>query len=170
MNTKQCTLCKEEKALSEFYKNVATKDGKCYRCKACTYQLGEKWRLNMTDKQRQAKNATTRKFREKQRRAQGIRPRARSAFKAKYVGHRQPYTQEQKDHRRELAKATRGEQLAATMKLRRAVKRGVLVRPDMCGACSFVGKIEAHHKDYTKPLDVIWLCRACHVALHSALK
>lgn len=44
-----------------------------------------------------------------------------------------------------------------------AIKRGALVRPAICSKCG--GKetfIEAHHNDYSKPLDVEWLCRKCH--------
>lgn len=35
--------------------------------------------------------------------------------------------------------------------------------------CEFCGseKVHAHHKDYTKPLDVIWLCAKCHHRLHA---
>lgn len=38
--------------------------------------------------------------------------------------------------------------------------------------CSICGdkKSEAHHKDYTKPLDVIFLCRKHHKELHTTLK
>src|SRR5580704_3739196 len=45
-----------------------------------------------------------------------------------------------------------------------ALQRGVLVRPDACSRCggSGNGRIEAHHEDYDKPLDVIWLCKSCH--------
>ena len=41
--------------------------------------------------------------------------------------------------------------------VRRAVLRGILTKPDCC--------VFAHHDDYTKPLDVRWLCHACHDAL-----
>jgi transcriptional regulator with GAF, ATPase, and Fis domain len=35
-----------------------------------------------------------------------------------------------------------------------------------CGAT----KVDAHHDDYQRPLDVTWLCRACHLSLHAALR
>jgi len=34
--------------------------------------------------------------------------------------------------------------------------------------CSEVG--EAHHPDYTRPLDVIWLCKKHHAGLHAVLR
>lgn len=35
--------------------------------------------------------------------------------------------------------------------------------------CAFCGRqdVHAHHKDYSKPLDVIWLCPKCHHRLHA---
>lgn len=27
-------------------------------------------------------------------------------------------------------------------------------------------KVEAHHEDYSRPLEVRWLCRDCHAAAH----
>lgn len=35
--------------------------------------------------------------------------------------------------------------------------------------CDFCGdqKVEAHHKDYARPLDVVWLCAKCHKRLHA---
>ena len=49
----------------------------------------------------------------------------------------------------------------------RAVSRGEIVRPDTCSKCAGGGDIEAHHHDYFKPLDVIWLCKKCHGMEHS---
>lgn len=44
----------------------------------------------------------------------------------------------------------------------RALNRGVLVKPVACEQCGRTGRIEAAHHDYSKPLDVLWLCRFCH--------
>jgi hypothetical protein len=46
------------------------------------------------------------------------------------------------------------------------VKAGRLV-PLPCTRCSAT-PTEAHHPDYSKPLDVIWLCRPCHLQEHGA--
>lgn len=36
--------------------------------------------------------------------------------------------------------------------------------------CLFCGgtKVHAHHRDYSRPLEVIWLCPKCHHRLHAA--
>lgn len=50
--------------------------------------------------------------------------------------------------------------------LRRAVKRGEMVRPDRCEQCGEQRKTQAHHDDYSKPLLVKWLCSVCHGRIH----
>lgn len=44
------------------------------------------------------------------------------------------------------------------------LRRGKLVR-EPCEGC---GDVEAqmHHEDYSKPLEVRWMCRSCHMAHH----
>jgi len=48
----------------------------------------------------------------------------------------------------------------------RAVHSGKLVRL----ACQVCGdpKTVAHHADYARPLDVTWVCRACHKRVHAS--
>ena len=56
------------------------------------------------------------------------------------------------------------EYCAEKARARRAVRQ--LERPDGCSHCDHIGKVEGHHEDYTKPLDVVWLCKSCHIQLH----
>jgi hypothetical protein len=41
------------------------------------------------------------------------------------------------------------------------VKRGH-VQKLPCELCGDTTDIEAHHADYSKPLDVAWFCKRCH--------
>jgi len=51
----------------------------------------------------------------------------------------------------------------ASRQVQLAIMRGDLVRPDICSQCGQRRKIDAAHADYSRPLDVTWLCRPCHV-------
>jgi hypothetical protein len=50
--------------------------------------------------------------------------------------------------------------------VRNALLSGRLIKPRACTRCDKIQKriidLHAHHEDYSKPLEVIWLCRACH--------
>jgi hypothetical protein len=49
-----------------------------------------------------------------------------------------------------------------------AIASGRMTAAPQCDACATTGKrLHAHHADYTKPLDVQWLCPACHKAIHA---
>jgi hypothetical protein len=59
----------------------------------------------------------------------------------------------------------------AHTKIGNAVRDGKLIKPDHCTRCNRTGiKIEGHHDDYSKPLDVIWLCVRCHRLRHKELR
>jgi hypothetical protein len=53
--------------------------------------------------------------------------------------------------------------------LRRAVKKGKVVRPYICQECGRKGRIVAHHEDYSQPFNVKWLCYSCHKLIHLKL-
>lgn len=46
----------------------------------------------------------------------------------------------------------------------KALKAGVLVK-GKCVECGAI-KVEAHHRDYSKPLNVIWMCKKHHTEEH----
>lgn len=52
-------------------------------------------------------------------------------------------------------------------KIFHAIRKGLLIKLP-CVKCGNQ-KSSAHHNDYTKPLDVIWLCHTCHMDLHRSL-
>jgi hypothetical protein len=57
--------------------------------------------------------------------------------------------------------------IRARTAVQNAVFSGALVRPSQCQACGKSGlKLHGHHNDYSKPLDVEWLCAKCHGAAH----
>lgn len=61
-------------------------------------------------------------------------------------------------------KKNSGHKLKAKWMVKYAVKKGELVR----GVCVVCGKekVDGHHEDYDKPLDVIWLCHQHHMERH----
>jgi hypothetical protein len=56
----------------------------------------------------------------------------------------------------------------AHIALRNGLRRGLLAKQP-CSVCGSL-EAEAHHPDYSKPLEVEWLCRAHHKEAHRALR
>ena len=60
----------------------------------------------------------------------------------------------------------------------RAIRKNLIKRKESCQECGKSGgkyingasSIHAHHCDYNKPLDVVWLCHKCHFAWHKKNK
>lgn len=95
-------------------------------------------------------------------------PEKRDAFKATYKlrpGVKERIAALARERARDPQERAKNE---CRRKTRQAIADGRLRR----GACERCAnpKTDAHHDDYTKPLDVQWLCRACHSALHRAAK
>jgi hypothetical protein len=66
------------------------------------------------------------------------------------------------------AQQANGERQRAKFPERYAARQAVLVavragrlKSEACARCGDL-RTQAHHGDYSKPLEVVWLCRACH--------
>lgn len=51
-----------------------------------------------------------------------------------------------------------------------ALKGKMIFKPSKCTRCVNTQKIEAHHEDYSKPLDILWVCFTCHRLIHKESK
>jgi hypothetical protein len=61
------------------------------------------------------------------------------------------------------------EKIKAREQLNDAVKAGRIVKPKECQLCAEDKPLEAHHPDYTKPLEVKWYCNRCHNLMEMSL-
>lgn len=63
-------------------------------------------------------------------------------------------------------------QARAKWLVQKSVQRGKIRKPACCQRCGQPfppGKLQAHHHDYSRPLDVSWYCGPCHKAVHREL-
>ena len=148
--TKKCTKCGETKPFSEFNRHSSGKYGLRPRCKKClaalriVYYAANREKVAIKHREYYAKN------REK------IKARVR-----KYsCQHREDLSEKRREYR-----ASDPIRRFAHDIVSEARRRGELT-PCSCENCGSTNKTEAHHGDYSKPLDVQWLCRSCHMRLH----
>jgi hypothetical protein len=81
--------------------------------------------------------------------------------------HRRKYMNEYRKQMR--LKKDDGLILRARQRVYDAIDHGHLKRGP-CQSCGFKGRTDGHHKDYSKPLDVIWLCDPCHRQVHAQMR
>ena len=89
-----------------------------------------------------------------------IRSEYYKKHRAKYIANAKKY---QTEHRAENKPYIKILSLVQT-----ALRNGTLVKSpcEMCGN----EKVQAHHCDYSKPLEVMWLCKRCHCLWHAKNK
>jgi hypothetical protein len=101
------------------------------------------------------------------------RDRARQTGNPKHVARVKAYQQTPKG-RAKLNEANRRwrklnqEKVRAHSAVARAIRSGDLVRPETCQIEGCPRKPQAHHADYSRPLDVTWLCARHHSDTHTA--
>jgi hypothetical protein len=81
---------------------------------------------------------------------------------------RQTYQREyQRKRRAKLKENGDFDKLWAASLMQQARIKGLIKVPEHCEKCgAWSTKLDGHHADYSKPLEVVWLCRRCHKTLH----
>jgi hypothetical protein len=138
---KICFRCNEEKELSEFYKHKQMGDGYLGKCKECTKKDVKAYRSVNVEKIRRYDRERAKLPHVKKTNIENSR-RFRKQFPLAYKAH---------------------------CAVNNAVRDGKLDKPTNCPLCNKTRQIEAHHNDYSKPLEIEWMCAACHRAFHRDL-
>lgn len=146
MEEKTCRKCLQTKPVAEFSRRQRG-DGYQSWCKQC--RRG-RYREHCSEEKQ-----STRRY------------QARHRVDHRFANHRW------RKRRRELVstysrryRAEHPEAMRAHLAIFRAVHSGRLRRKP-CEQCGATENVRGHHDDYSKPLEVRWLCESCHQTLHA---
>lgn len=136
MQMKCCSRCRSERPLSDYHIRRASKDGLSAACKTCL-SLYDKCRANAPH-----------------------RLKARADYLLTDAGKAASEKAKRRFTERYPAKRK------AHVIVGNFLRDGKIKRPDYCEKCHRTVKPQAHHCDYTKPLEIMWLCTKCHADWH----
>jgi hypothetical protein len=154
---KKCFRCGEEKPISEFYKHPEMKDGHLNKCIDCTKADATKRRKEHLEEVREydRQRSATKEYRERQKlyiaRQKNENP---ELFKSRRAQYQRKY------------RAKHRNKIKAHWTVCDAIIAGKIKAPEVCSKCGSPEKLEAHHEDYSKPLEIVWLCEVCHKRRH----
>jgi|SRR5690625_219126 len=137
---KQCFKCNEIKSLDGFYKHALMADGHLNKCKECTKRDVRNYRYG------EARERILRYDRE------------RAKMPHRKAQARRIISRWQRKH---------PERRTAHSMLRNAILSGRVSPWPVCAIPECSAKPEAHHPDYSNPLDVVWLCPSHHKQAHA---
>ena len=151
MIVKTCFKCGAEKPLEDFYPHSQMKDGHLNKCKTCT------------KKDVSVHRAANLKKIQKYDRIRGRTEKRKANVRAYSKTHGETIRSCSRMYTKKYPWKKK-----ATSAVNNAIRDGRLVRGpcEKCGAA----KAEAHHDDYSKPLEVRWLCDAHHKEHHRNLR
>ncbi len=147
--TYTCKVCGVTSDVAEFYERVTS------RCKECHKK---KVKENRAEKIEYYRKYDAKRFQED--------PRVKERHKA-YQKTETGKASLEASRYKWVGKSP--EKRAAHVILGNAVRSGRVEKPEFCSKCGkkeIRHRIHAHHHDYTKPIDVTWLCAQCHKDEH----
>ena len=180
---KRCSQCGEAKPLDEFYRQSGGRHGRHASCKACAEQQRREYRRKNPPQRKDwtgvdrpshkvCKSCGQDKPLSEYFNATTTRDGKEHDCKACHyeaTKARRQANPEQERKRRDRYRKNNPEKVAAKNAVQRAVLAGELVKPPHCERCD-EPRVQGHHPDYSKPLEVIWLCQRCHAEEHARLR
>jgi ribosomal protein S27AE len=149
IGSKKCGSCGAVKSLDQFHRDRTHTDGRRSKCMECASRYSKIYVQNNRDKV----NARLKRW------VEANRERAREHSRNYYARNSESHKAYIRRYRKENRQRARAHEQVAY-----AIKRGTLVRKP-CEKCGNT-LVEAHHDDYSKPLEVRWLCKIHHEATH----
>lgn len=149
---KECFKCKVSKPLSEFYKHAQMADGHLNKCKECTKKdVGKHREENLERVQAYDRSRSNLPHR--------VEARAEYQKTEAFA----------KSHAKSLKKHAEKypERAKARIATGNAIRDGRLIPWPVCAIPECSNKPEAHHPDYSRALDVVWLCTKHHTDAHN---
>lgn len=151
---KECRKCNVEFEANadNFYRQKDAADGWYPWCKSCKRINRRKY------KEQESHQARTRWIEDEEWR------QSRIASAKHWRDNNREYIRKYEKQRRELLPEEHGKVRRAGYAVQQAIKSGLMTRPTTCSWCSEKHpQIEGAHHDYDLPLDIIWLCKPCHM-------
>ena len=182
---KICCKCKEEKKLEEFglrsgKKNILSECKKCVAIRSNAHYWKNREEQNEKRKIRYQNNKekTLKKCKEYyEENREIIRKKVRE--KEKTTETRKKELDRAKNYYKKNSgkvckknyewKKRHPDQNMASQYVRWGLKLNVIHKPGECIVCKSKSKLQAHHADYSKPLEVEWVCHICHMHKHGKL-
>jgi hypothetical protein len=154
MNMKMCRTCGENLPLDLYYRHPLMADGHLNICRECTKTRVRAHRAKNID----AIRAYDRNRPNHDERMAENRRRYKEAAK-------DPAARKHMWGRAKVWADSNPEKRAAHAQVSNATRAGKIT-PQPCEKCGHALNVQAHHEDYSKPLDVVWLCGICHGKRH----
>jgi len=148
---KSCRKCGKKKPLSKFYRHKQMLDGhlniciECVKARVNIYRKENIEQIRAYDRKRSMEP-----HRVFARKSYAKTKQGKLAIKRAHENYKKNYPIKQKAHNI----------------LCNAVRDKKIIAKNSCEQCGSTRFVQGHHDNYTKPLDVRWLCISCHRHWH----
>ena len=150
-----CKVCNQEKPVEDFYKNDK------HHCKEC---------IKKRVRENRVKNVEYYREYDRQRGRTEERRNARKIYKKRLrIENPEKYDKIYHGIRKKYRK-TYPDKVKANGIINDMLRAGKLERPNTCCMCGIKCKPQAHHPDYSKPTEIIWVCTKCHALIHRTIR